>query len=57
MSKPPQLAVQRVIELCFADPSRADPAMLTASIALATERQSVSPHGPGTRPSWPRPGR
>ena len=37
--RPPQLAVQRVIELCFADPSRADPAMLTASIALATERQ------------------
>ena len=40
LSRPPQLAVQRVIELCFADPSRADPAMLTASIALATERQS-----------------
>jgi pimeloyl-ACP methyl ester carboxylesterase len=37
--RPPELAVQRVIELCFADPSRADPAMLTASIALATERQ------------------
>ena len=37
--QPPELAVQRVIELCFADPSRADPAMLTASIALATERQ------------------
>jgi pimeloyl-ACP methyl ester carboxylesterase len=28
-----------VIELCFADPSRADPVMLTASIALAAERQ------------------
>ena len=38
--RPPQLAVQRVIELCFADPSRIDPAMLTASIALAAERQS-----------------
>ena len=37
--QPPELAVQRVIELCFADPSRADPAMLTASIALAAERQ------------------
>jgi pimeloyl-ACP methyl ester carboxylesterase len=35
----PELAVQRVIELCFADPSRADPAMLTASAALAAERQ------------------
>jgi pimeloyl-ACP methyl ester carboxylesterase len=32
--------VQRVVDLCFADPSRADPAMLTASIALAAERQS-----------------
>ena len=37
---PPQLAVQRIVDLCFADPSRADPAMITASIALATERQS-----------------
>jgi pimeloyl-ACP methyl ester carboxylesterase len=35
----PQVAVQQVIELCFADPSRADPAMVTASIALAAERQ------------------
>jgi pimeloyl-ACP methyl ester carboxylesterase len=38
--QPPQLAVQRVIELCFADPSRIDPAMFTASIALATERRN-----------------
>jgi pimeloyl-ACP methyl ester carboxylesterase len=37
--RPPELVVQRLIELCFADPSRADPAMLTASIALAAERQ------------------
>ena len=35
----PQVAVQRLIELCFADPSRADPAMVTASIALASQRQ------------------
>jgi pimeloyl-ACP methyl ester carboxylesterase len=42
--RPPQLAVQRVIDLCFADPSRIDPAMFTASIALAAERQ-----GHGTR--------
>jgi pimeloyl-ACP methyl ester carboxylesterase len=39
----PQLAVQRVIDLCFADPSRADPAMVTAAIALAVERQTA-PH-------------
>jgi len=37
----PQLAVMRVIELCFADPSRADPAMVTASIALANERMAM----------------
>jgi pimeloyl-ACP methyl ester carboxylesterase len=36
--QPPQLAVQRVIDLCFADPSRIDPALLAASIALAAER-------------------
>jgi pimeloyl-ACP methyl ester carboxylesterase len=39
--QPPQLAVQRVIELCFADPSRADPAILTASIALASQRSTT----------------
>ena len=38
--RPPQLAVQRVIDLCFADPSRIDPDMFAASIALAAERQS-----------------
>jgi len=41
--QPPELAVQRVIDLCFADPARADPAMLTASIALARQRQAT-PH-------------
>jgi pimeloyl-ACP methyl ester carboxylesterase len=44
--RPPQLAVQRVIDLCFADPSRIDPAMFTASIALAAERQD---HGTRAR--------
>src|ERR1700676_1147710 len=39
----PQLAVRRLTELCFADPARADPAMQTASIALAAERQAA-PH-------------
>ena len=41
--RPPQLAVQRVIDLCFADPSRIDPAMFSASIALAAERQGQGP--------------
>jgi pimeloyl-ACP methyl ester carboxylesterase len=37
----PSLAVQRVVDLCFADPSRADPVMLTASIALAAKRRAT----------------
>ena len=41
-SRPPQLAVQQLIELCFADPSRADPTMVTASIALASQRQALA---------------
>ena len=39
--RPPPLVVQRLIELCFADPSRADPVMVAASIALAAERQAA----------------
>jgi pimeloyl-ACP methyl ester carboxylesterase len=39
----PSQAVQSVIDLCFADPARADPAMVTAAVALAVERQSA-PH-------------
>jgi len=42
----PQVAVQQVVELCFADPARIDPAMMTASIALAAERQG-HPAGAG----------
>lgn len=37
----PEEAVRRVIELCFADPSRADPAMMAAAVALAVERQAT----------------
>ena len=39
----PEAAVRRVIDLCFADPSRADPRMLAAAAALAGERR----HDPG----------
>jgi pimeloyl-ACP methyl ester carboxylesterase len=39
--RPPQLAAQRLTELCFADPSRAEPTMLTATIALITQRQAT----------------
>ena len=38
---PPQQAVQQIIELCFCDPSRADSAMVRASMALVAERQAA----------------
>ena len=34
----PDVAVQQVIELCFAEPERADPEMVKASVALAAHR-------------------
>jgi pimeloyl-ACP methyl ester carboxylesterase len=34
----PEVAVRQLIELCFADPSRADPAMVAASVELARYR-------------------
>jgi pimeloyl-ACP methyl ester carboxylesterase len=34
----PEVAVRQLIELCFADPSRADPAMVAASVGLARHR-------------------
>jgi pimeloyl-ACP methyl ester carboxylesterase len=37
----PREAVRRVVALCFADPSRADPAVLRASVALAEHRRSM----------------
>jgi pimeloyl-ACP methyl ester carboxylesterase len=37
----PAQMVQQIIELCFADPSRADPAMLAAATALATYRRTM----------------
>lgn len=38
---PAREVVGRVIDLCFADPSRADPAMLAAATALAEHRRSM----------------
>lgn len=37
----PEAAVRRVLELCFADPSRVDPAMLAAAVALAKAREPI----------------
>jgi pimeloyl-ACP methyl ester carboxylesterase len=39
----PEAAVQRLIQLCFADPSRADPQMIKAEVALATRRRPATP--------------
>jgi pimeloyl-ACP methyl ester carboxylesterase len=37
----PRQFVQRVIDLCFADPARADPAVVAAGVALARQRRSM----------------
>jgi pimeloyl-ACP methyl ester carboxylesterase len=38
----PQAGVRRVLNLCFADPSRIDPAMLVAAVELAKARAALS---------------
>jgi pimeloyl-ACP methyl ester carboxylesterase len=38
----PETAVQQLIQLCFADPSRADPQMIKAEVALATQRHPAT---------------
>ena len=42
-SVPPETAVQQVVELCFADPSRADPEVIKAEVALSTQRHPATP--------------
>jgi len=39
----PEAAVQQLLELCFADPSRADPVMTKAEVALAARRHPATP--------------
>lgn len=46
----PEAMVRRVIQLCFADPTRADPGMLAAATALARARRTV----PGKEESFLR---
>ncbi|HEX4724736.1 MAG TPA: alpha/beta fold hydrolase [Pseudonocardiaceae bacterium] len=46
----PEAAVRRVINLCFADPSRIDPAMLAAAVELAKARGPI----PGKEESFLR---
>jgi pimeloyl-ACP methyl ester carboxylesterase len=45
----PEQAVRQLLELCFADPSRADPEMIAADIALAARRQPTSAHQASVR--------
>jgi pimeloyl-ACP methyl ester carboxylesterase len=39
----PEAAVQQLVQLCFAEPSRADPVMIEAEVALAARRRPVTP--------------
>jgi pimeloyl-ACP methyl ester carboxylesterase len=39
----PEEAVQQLVELCFADPSRVDPEMIKAEVALLTRRHPATP--------------
>ena len=39
----PETAVQQLLQLCFADPSRADPEMIKADVALSTQRHPATP--------------
>jgi len=39
----PEKAVQQLVQLCFADPSRADPEMIRAEVALSTKRHPATP--------------
>ena len=40
----PEQAVRQVLEVCFADPSRADPELIAADIALIERRKPTSAH-------------
>jgi pimeloyl-ACP methyl ester carboxylesterase len=39
----PEAAVRQVLQLCFADPSRADPEMIKAEVALTARRHPATP--------------
>jgi len=45
----PETAVQQVVELCFADPSRADPDLIKAEVALLARRHPATPAGASAR--------
>jgi pimeloyl-ACP methyl ester carboxylesterase len=39
----PEAAVQQLLQLCYADPSRADPEMIKAEVALTARRRPATP--------------
>jgi pimeloyl-ACP methyl ester carboxylesterase len=39
----PEKGVQQLVQLCFADPSRADPEMIRADVALSAKRHPATP--------------
>jgi len=39
----PEAAVQQLVQLCFADPSRADPELIRAEVALSIKRHPATP--------------
>jgi pimeloyl-ACP methyl ester carboxylesterase len=49
LHRSPEQAVRQVLEVCFADPSRADPGLLAADIALIERRKPVSGHQASVR--------
>jgi pimeloyl-ACP methyl ester carboxylesterase len=49
LRRSPEQAVQQLLELCFADPSRANPEMVAAEVALIERRRPTSPHQASVR--------
>jgi len=49
LRRPPEQAERQLREVCFADPSRADPALTAADIALIERRKPVSAHQASVR--------
>jgi pimeloyl-ACP methyl ester carboxylesterase len=49
LRRSPEQAVQQLLEICFADPSRADPEMVAAEIALIERRRPISAHQASVR--------
>jgi len=49
LRRSPEQAVRELLDVCFADPSRADPDLIAADIALIERRKPISPHQASVR--------